>query len=633
VKKLLLVLAVVLMASVARAQTTAPVRYHFGDDPDGKLGWADPDFDDSAWPVAENGRVPQPPFQSNGFFWVRARASVPPGLADSLDVQSLDALHGPGVQAIFVNGVSVGHSGRFPPDDVPILAPRMLTFSAPAGVVQVAQPGTTALVAVRGWSPPHSRVSGGPLHFAFAIDRHPALQTAERADFDSALLATLPPVIFNLLFFLLGFGLLIFFGRVASRELLFEGLWLLTVPLYLILISFQRAGTVPDAVSARAWFLVYCVIVAPGFWAQTEFFCTVYQLRGRFLRILLHASWICYVLALMPPALAHHQASWIPPLLSISSGALTLFNALCLGVNLWAIFVLRRNRTIAAAFSLINIPFLLSAAGLPWSLQIGPVEFPDQVIGFFIAAVAITYVLVRRALAGWREGDRLRAEFDAAREVQEQLVAPAVDLPGFRIESAYVPAKQVGGDFFRVLPEADGGVLVVVGDVSGKGLKAAMTVSAIIGALRTMPELPPVRILGALNRGLVGQMGGGFATCCVARILRDGEVTIANAGHLSPYFAGAEAPVASGLPLGLSAAVEYEETRFLLAPGQPLTFVSDGVVEARNAAGELFGFERTLAISGTGAAAIARAATDFGQEDDITVLSLTLLPQEKEVAA
>jgi hypothetical protein len=166
VKKLLLVLAVVLMASVARAQTTAPVRYHFGDDPDGKLGWADPDFDDSAWPVAENGRVPQPPFQSNGFFWVRARASVPPGLADSLDVQSLDALHGPGVQAIFVNGVSVGHSGRFPPDDVPILAPRMLTFSAPAGVVQVAQPGTT-----------------GPLRTAASVAAHcisPSLSIAIR---------------------------------------------------------------------------------------------------------------------------------------------------------------------------------------------------------------------------------------------------------------------------------------------------------------------------------------------------------------------------------------------------------------------------------------------------------------------
>jgi sigma-B regulation protein RsbU (phosphoserine phosphatase) len=205
-----------------------------------------------------------------------------------------------------------------------------------------------------------------------------------------------------------------------------------------------------------------------------------------------------------------------------------------------------------------------------------------------------------------------------------------VDVPGFKIESVYAPAKHVGGDFFRILPEADGGVLVVVGDVSGKGLKAAMTVSAIIGALRTMPALPPSRILGALNRGLAGQMQGGFVTCCAARIGRDGTVTIANAGHLSPYRNGAEVPAAAGLPLGIDPAAEYEESQFQLQPAEPLTFVSDGIVEARNAAGDLFGFDRTLQISTAGAEAIARAAMDFGQDDDITVLTLTRLEESEQ---
>jgi serine phosphatase RsbU (regulator of sigma subunit) len=178
-----------------------------------------------------------------------------------------------------------------------------------------------------------------------------------------------------------------------------------------------------------------------------------------------------------------------------------------------------------------------------------------------------------------------------------------------------MPAKQVGGDFFRVVPEHDGSVLVVMGDVSGKGLRAAMTVSAIIGALRTMPVLPPARILAALNRGLVGQLRGGFVTCCVARIAAD----------------GAELELPAGLPLGIEP-VEYEEQLVQLTSGQTLTFVSDGVVEARYAAGELFGFERTRVISRHSAEEIAKSAELFGQEDDITVLALTWEPVQEAPA-
>ena len=109
-------------------------------------------------------------------------------------------------------------------------------------------------------------------------------------------------------------------------------------------------------------------------------------------------------------------------------------------------------------------------------------------------------------------------------QTQQRLVPPAVDVPGFRIESVYKPAAHVGGDFFYIRPLERGGVLVVVGDVSGKGLKAAMTVNLVIGALRTMPPLPPTRILAALNRGLVGQMQGGFVTCCAVRVDRGGAM-------------------------------------------------------------------------------------------------------------
>jgi serine phosphatase RsbU (regulator of sigma subunit) len=284
--------------------------------------------------------------------------------------------------------------------------------------------------------------------------------------------------------------------------------------------------------------------------------------------------------------------------------------------------VRRRNQLIAVAIiAYATAAFLLPVGVLPVGVMVGPFYEHTLGLAFFLFAIALFLLLSQRAWRAWRARDELRVEFEAAREVQERLVASAVDVPGFRIQSAYLPAKHVGGDFFRVVPESDGGVLVVVGDVSGKGLRAAMTVSAIIGALRTMPVLPPARILAALNRGLVGQLQGGFVTCCVARIGEDGAITIANAGQIAPYLNGAELEVPAGLPLGVEP-IEYEELHLQVSAGHSLTFVSDGVVEARNAAGELFGFERTRAISGQSANQIANAAKLFGQEDDITVLTL-----------
>jgi phosphoserine phosphatase RsbU/P len=107
-----------------------------------------------------------------------------------------------------------------------------------------------------------------------------------------------------------------------------------------------------------------------------------------------------------------------------------------------------------------------------------------------------------------------------------------------------------------------------------------------------------------------------------ALIAADGAMTLANAGNPAPYRNGEEMTVEPGLPLGMLAESIYAETRYRIAPGDRLTFVSDGVVEATNPQGELYGFERTLAISDQPANAVAEAAKRFGQEDDITVLSI-----------
>jgi hypothetical protein len=141
-------------------------------------------------------------------------------------------------------------------------------------------------------------------------------------------------------------------------------------------------------------------------------------------------------------------------------------------------------------------------------------------------------------------------------------------------------------------------------------------------------SLSPGPLLQRLNAEMTGSQDGGFITCLCVHIAADGAAILANAGHLLPYRNGEEVPAESGLPLGIVAAAEYAEMRLKLAPGETLTLMSDGVVEARNAAGELFGFARTRAISGDSAEKIAQAAQAFGQEDDITVVTLTLLRAE-----
>jgi hypothetical protein len=223
---------------------------------------------------------------------------------------------------------------------------------------------------------------------------------------------------------------------------------------------------------------------------------------------------------------------------------------------------------------------------------------------------------------------RAETELEAARAVQQVLIPDEIpSVPGFKIESVYRPAGQVGGDFFQILPMTGGGVLVVIGDVSGKGMPAAMTVSLLVGTVRTLAHFTqsPATILAAMNQRMLGRSQGGFTTCLVLRVDADGALTVANAGHIAPYITGKELPLENGLPLGLSADSTYAEFTFQLPKSQQLTLLTDGVVEAREKTGALFGFERTAALSNQPAEAIAAAAQKFGQDDDITVLTLARL--------
>jgi hypothetical protein len=262
---------------------------------------------------------------------------------------------------------------------------------------------------------------------------------------------------------------------------------------------------------------------------------------------------------------------------------------------------------------------------LPFELTFGTYQIDFYRLGDLAFYIAILLFLVQRTVRIARERSQAAAELEAARTVQHVLIPDEIpSIPGFVLQSMYKPAGHVGGDFFQILPIKTGGVLVVIGDVSGKGMPAAMTVSLLVGTVRTLAHYTqcPGQILAAMNQRMLARSGGGFTTCLVLRADPDGTLTIANAGHISPYLAGEELPLDNGLPLGISAESVYAESSFQLLPHQQLTLLSDGVVEARDKQGVLFGFERTAAITGQSADQIAKAAEQFGQEDDITALTL-----------
>jgi hypothetical protein len=226
--------------------------------------------------------------------------------------------------------------------------------------------------------------------------------------------------------------------------------------------------------------------------------------------------------------------------------------------------------------------------------------------------LALVSVLLNRFARIRREHERITADMKAARSIQHLLIPDVLPtIPGLKIESAYHPAQEVGGDFFQVIPVESGKTLIVLGDVSGKGLPAAMTVSLIVGVMRTLVDFTtsPGAILAGLNTRLLGR-GAGFTTCLA--IATDGTLVFANAGQLAPYRNGGEIASEAGLPLGIISDVVYPESTLHLVSGDRLTLMTDGIPEAASSH-ELFGFSRTEELSQLSPGRIAEAAQRFGQ--------------------
>lgn len=328
----------------------------------------------------------------------------------------------------------------------------------------------------------------------------------------------------------------------------------------------------------------------------------------------------------------------------IGTAVLTLVYAVCVPALLYkgAVAGNREARLLLVPFTIsfavnvgANLRAIPALAGSAWAQSLSShlhelIHHPWPMSAFNLAGdlamFSVIALLVYRYALSRRDEERLEAELQAARAVQQVLIPDQIPaVPGYRVECVYKPAGEVGGDFFQIIPLTDGEALIAIGDVSGKGMPAAMTVSMVVGMVRTLARTihSPSAMLAAMNQDMIDRTFGGFTTCLILHIGADGAICAANAGHIAPYLAGREVPVHNGLPLGLMAAAQYTESGFQLSPDDHLTLLTDGVLEARKADGELFGFERTASMSTQPAAEIARAAEQFGQRDDITVLSLT----------
>ena len=250
--------------------------------------------------------------------------------------------------------------------------------------------------------------------------------------------------------------------------------------------------------------------------------------------------------------------------------------------------------------------------------------------------------LVSQQQAEARERERIDQELKVAQIIQQQFLPEDLpDLPTWHVAAFYRPARTIGGDFYDFIAMPDGRVMVVVGDVTDKGVPAALVMASTHALLRETGSrlFSPGEVLARVNDLLCDDIPAHmFVTCLVLVIdAATGTVEFANAGHNLPYVRAVDGTVrelrATGMPLGLMPGLRYDEATARIAPGEQVLLYSDGLTEQHNATGEMFGFDRTAEV-----VAMARSAAeladlcvselayftgpDVEQEDDITMVAL-----------
>jgi serine phosphatase RsbU (regulator of sigma subunit) len=253
--------------------------------------------------------------------------------------------------------------------------------------------------------------------------------------------------------------------------------------------------------------------------------------------------------------------------------------------------------------------------------------------------------LVRQQQAEARQRERIEQELKIAQIIQQQFLPKTLpDLPSWHVAAFYRPARTVGGDFYDFIPLPDGRVMFVVGDVTDKGIPAALVMASTHALLRdAAPRLvSPGQVLGHVNDMLFADIPAHMFVTCLALVLDpvSGQVEFANAGHDVPYVRtqdGVKELRARGMPLGLMPGMDYEEKSFQFEPGDCALLHSDGLAEAHAPDREMFGFPRVAQLVGkgpSGEALIDLCLTELAdftgseheQEDDITLVSLQRSP-------
>lgn len=643
---------------------TGPWKFTPGDSPwvNGTALWAQPSFDDRQW--KEMSLAPQTGAKDptlgtqwfvpgwtargypklTGFAWYRLNMRVDSGgqrLSIDMPSDFDDAYQ------VYVNGQYVGEFGQFRGTWVNTYSALPKSFTLPP----LKQNGDMVL-ALRFYMSPATMVGAGQpggMHQPPVLGL-PSMTGLVLQSEDGALLrSAFADLVMLFLYLVLAAPLALWAWRANRAERAW--LWLFLVMTQQIVSSFLN-------VSGN--------LVGIPFWSYSLFFNVLFAPLGRPLWILFWWQWF----GLQP-------RRWIP----LTAWLLTAGRMLCEAVlsapyfgniaisQVWLARCGTMQSWMLGAQGLLLVVILVEGfrhevtdallASLPVGLLV-LTTFPEvgtalsNVVDFYpygipVSAQSIVQLLLIAAVGALalrrflrtRVRDELKRQalardLEQAQQLQQRVLVPeTVPSPYFSIEEHYLPAQTVGGDFFQMVAGADGSLLVVIGDVSGKGMSAAMLVAVLVGALctRAKTSFDPAEMITTLNERLVGRGMGHLATCLAAELRPDGRMRIANAGHLSPYLNGEEISLEGSLPLGSATMIDPSGTTLQMEPGDVLTLLTDGVVEAMNGKRELFGFERAQAISRQPAASIARQAAEFGQEDDITVLRVEFVGAAREAPA
>jgi hypothetical protein len=630
---------------------SGPWQFHQGDD----LAWASPSLDDSLWDKINADK----PWGTQGyasyddFAWYRLHVKLTPAPGASqrfaLLFPAVDDVY-----EIYWNGQPVGHLGKMPPHWVQYSGVPAQIFNLGAA--------RDGVLAVRVWkSPLFSNDDGkaGGFETAPLVGSPEAIANAKgdldfqwlrRQQFRFALTSLYALVaLLSLIAWLRDRGQWLVFWMIMLASCLVVELFLNGLRLY---VSYAVLTCLTQIVigirEMSLWFLLLWILKL-----QSNRRLVVLTRKAALVSVF--AATLDGIIILLYPALLSKSAMQLSD--AILTPLVIFFELLPV---MMVAYAFSHNKQLdsarwtvgAVAFCNGMIYFVQNVTGqgvrfTHWTLAdkiAAPLfNFSDNPINLItlfrtLLFFSILYAVYRFSIEHRRRTVAMEQEYESARELQRVLVPSSLPIvPGFTLTSAYRPAQEVGGDFFQIIPLENGSTLVVLGDVSGKGLMAAMAVSLIVGAVRALAEdhPDPAELLTLLNRRLCGRLHGGFATCVILRIDPKSGCKLASAGHPAPYKNDREVDVPGALPLGISSTVIYEATNINLDVGDHFSLYTDGLLEARNQAGELYSFSRLerLFASHPSAAQATQAAINFGQDDDITVLTLTRLATDEESMA